>query len=183
MKKFPKDSKIIIILLGLILISCIKDSPEYDEIRFISDRDYYPSFHSLAVNATEKIYAVIYLAKFHKSRETQVNMIFDDLIYAKNRGLDVRVILNLSNWDSTLNNYNKEFIDSLIKYDIIASFDEPEVTTHAKCVVFDGEITILGSTNWTTSALEYNNEVNIEVHNEEICSEIEEYINNLWEDR
>lgn len=183
MKKSPKDSIIILILLGLILNGCFKDNPKYDEIRFISDRDYYPAFHSLAVNASKKIYAVIYLAKFHKSRETQVNMIFDDLIFAKNRGLDVRVILNLSNWDSTLNNYNKEFIDSLHKYDIIASFDVPDVTTHAKCVVFDGEITILGSTNWTTSALEYNNEVNMEVHNEEICSEIERYIVNLWEER
>jgi len=183
MNKFPKDSIIILILLGLILTGCFKDNPEYNEIRFISDRDYYPAFHSLSVNASERIYVVIYLAKFHKTRETQVNMILDDLIFAKNRGLDVRVILNLSSWDSTLNSYNKEFIDSLLKYDIIASFDNPEVTTHAKCVVFDGEITILGSTNWTTSALEYNNEVNIELHNKEICSEIERYIDNLWEDR
>lgn len=183
MKKFPKDSITIIILLGLILISCIKDNPEYDEIRFISDRDYYPAFHRLATSSRESISAVIYIAKFHKSRETQVNMIFDDLIFAKNRGLEVRVLLELSDWDSSLNAYNREFIDSLLKYDIIASFDNPEITTHAKCLVFDGEITLLGSTNWTTSALEYNNEVNIEIHNEEICREIETYINNLWEDK
>ncbi|MCK4526681.1 hypothetical protein KAW18_04860, partial [candidate division WOR-3 bacterium] len=96
---------------------------------------------------------------------------------------DVRVLLEKSSWDSTLNVYNQEFIDSLTKYGITASLDSPSTTTHVKCVVFDGESALLGSTNWTTSALEYNNEINLQINDEEICRQIEEYINNLWEDR
>jgi len=180
---FPTGSLAILILLGIVSVGCFKDTKEYQEIRFVSNRDYYPAFHRLAESSEESIAAVIYLAKFHKAHETQVNMILDDLVSAKQRGLRVRVLLEESNWDSSLNEYNGEFIDSLEKYDIAASFDGETITTHAKCVIFDGESALLGSTNWTTSALEYNNEVNIEIHDEEICAEIEEYINNLWEDK
>jgi phosphatidylserine/phosphatidylglycerophosphate/cardiolipin synthase-like enzyme len=183
MERFPKGSVTILILLGLFLINCVEDTSLCDEVRFISNRDYYPAFHRLAEGASESIFVVIYLAKFHKTQETQVNMILDDLIFAKQRGLLVRVLLERSSWDSTLNKYNREFIDSLLRYEIIASFDGEATTTHAKCVVFDGECALLGSSNWSTSALEYNNEVNIEIHDKKICGEIEEYINNLWEDK
>lgn len=171
------------IILILLLGGCWNKVEECSEIHFISDRDYYPAFNRLALRAEERIMAVLYLAKFHKGHETQVNMILEDLINAKKRGLDVRVLLEKSSWDSTLNVYNQEFIDSLTKYGITASLDSPSTTTHVKCVVFDGESALLGSTNWTTSALEYNNEINLQINDEEICRQIEEYINNLWEDK
>lgn len=74
-------------------------------------------------------------------------MLLDDLIDAKQRGLDVRILLEKSDWDSTLNVYNREFVDSLLKYNIMASFDDRTIMTYAKCVVFDGESALLRSTN------------------------------------
>jgi len=181
MKRFPIASGLFIFFVGVGISGCWKNESECPEARFVSNRDYYPAFHRLALRADDRILAVIYLAKFHREEETEVNMILEDLVSAKERGLSVRILLEKSYWDSSLNSYNQEFIDSLESHGIIASFDDLNVTTHAKCVVFDGEVALFGSTNWTTSALERNNEVNIELHDETICGEIEEYINTLWE--
>lgn len=174
--------------LPFILISffmtggCWEQNEELTDIEVITNRDYYPVFHHLIKNSEESVLAVIYLAKFHHQKESQVNYILEDLCDARSRGVNVKVLLDKSNWDSTLNEYNKEFIDSLEKYDVVSSFESPDVTTHAKCIVFDNRTALLGSTNWTTSALEYNNEVNIKVSNDELCNELTEYINGLWEE-
>ncbi len=75
MRKFPTASFVIQVLLGMVLIGCFEETLDYTEIRFVSNRNYYPSFHRLSENATESISAVLYLAKFYKGRETQVNII------------------------------------------------------------------------------------------------------------
>lgn len=168
----------------LLVTGCFQDDTEVkSDIQFVPDREYYSAFHRLTLTAESEISAVIYLAKFHGSRQTEVNLILEDLVSAKNRGLNVRVLLEKSNYNDDLNLYNREFMDSLEKYGISTKFESMNTTTHSKCVVFDKETVLLGSTNWTTSALEYNNEANIKIENREIAIQAEKYIDKIWEGR
>ncbi|TES90411.1 MAG: hypothetical protein E3J87_10080 [Candidatus Cloacimonadota bacterium] len=59
-------------------------------------------------------------------------------------------------------------------------FDSQSVTTHAKIVIVDDRVAFIGSTNWSKSAIEKNNEVNVEIKKEEIVKELESYFQDLW---
>lgn len=174
--------RIIVMSLIMFVLTCWEDVEEPPEVDFVSDRDYYPVFQNIIHEADESISAVMYLAKFHGTNYTQVNRILDDLVEAHSEGVNLKIVLEVSSWDYDLNNYNREFIDSLDKYGIEANFDDSLVATHAKCVVVDSRVVLLGSTNWTTSALERNREVNIKISNNNIGEEVEAYINRIWEE-
>lgn len=63
---------------------------------------------------------------------------------------------------------------------IDVKFDSQSVTTHAKIVIIDDRVAFVGSTNWSKSAIEENNEVNVEIKEEEIVKELESYFQDLW---
>ena len=51
-------------------------------------------------------------------------------------------------------------------------YDPVTVTTHTKLLIIDGEISVVGSTNWTYSALEKNHEVSVLIRSPEVAREI-----------
>ncbi len=52
-------------------------------------------------------------------------------------------------------------------------------TTHAKSVVVDGRLTLLGSTNWTYYALTNNHEVAVLVQSKELAKALIDYFNQV----
>jgi len=51
---------------------------------------------------------------------------------------------------------------------------------HAKVVVIDGRCVVIGSHNWTESALRYNHEVSVLICSSDLAKEVKEYIESLW---
>jgi phosphatidylserine/phosphatidylglycerophosphate/cardiolipin synthase-like enzyme len=52
-------------------------------------------------------------------------------------------------------------------------------TTHTKCMIVDGELTLLGSTNWTYHALTSNNELSLLIRSKELAKEMINYFNRV----
>ena len=52
-------------------------------------------------------------------------------------------------------------------------------TTHAKLMVVDGQLTLLGSTNWTYYALTSNNEASVLIRSQELARAIIDYFNRV----
>ena len=59
-------------------------------------------------------------------------------------------------------------------------YDPVGVTTHTKLLIIDGEIGIVGSTNWTYSALEKNHEVSVLIRSPEVARNLYHYFQRVW---
>ena len=58
-------------------------------------------------------------------------------------------------------------------------YDPVFKTTHAKSMVVDGHLTLLGSTNWTYYALTNNHEVSVLIRSKELAKTLLEYFNRV----
>ncbi|MEW5827237.1 MAG: phospholipase D-like domain-containing protein [Candidatus Bipolaricaulota bacterium] len=89
------------------------------------------------------------------------NQLVDALVAAAGRGLDVRVLLDDCSFYEDSAAENLESAITLYQRGIPVRFDAPDVTTHAKLLVVDGEHVLLGSTNWNYYSIERNVEANV----------------------
>ena len=58
-------------------------------------------------------------------------------------------------------------------------YDSLSKTTHAKLMVVDGQLSLLGSTNWTYYALTNNNETSVLVRSKEVARAFGDYFNQV----
>jgi len=169
------------IIFILIVFSGCYNKPEAIDTEVVTDRDYYPVFHNLVDNSRESIYFVMYISKLSQNNETYY--LFQDLVNARGRGVEIKILLDSSSYDNDLNTANTAFAESLGRYNIEVRFDAPNKTTHAKFGIFDHRKSLIGSTNWTMSALERNHEANILIDSREIATQLEEYFFSIWEEK
>ena len=58
--------------------------------------------------------------------------------------------------------------------------DNPNTTTHTKLIIVDGKIVLVGSTNWSHTAINKNHEANVLIYSEEVAQEFERYFSKIW---
>lgn len=98
-----------------------------------------------------------------------------DLIDAKNRGVQVRVVLDAS---GASNEYSKHEVLRLAGIPVkIENFGGK---MHAKSAVIDGEIVVGGSMNWTGAGEEDNDENTIVLHSRSHATQYEQWFDRLW---
>jgi phosphatidylserine/phosphatidylglycerophosphate/cardiolipin synthase-like enzyme len=148
-------------------------------IQVINDRDYYPAVKELFEEADDSIHIVLYGSKYYtfdsRGDNVQVNSLLEELGEAAERGVDVKVVFDES-WDG--------IVDTAIhlkSLGVDVVFDKKGKTTHSKFIVMDGKIVVVGSTNWSYSALQKNHEANVLIHSSEIASEYEDYFDEIWD--
>ena len=91
------------------------------------------------------------------------------------------MILEKSGYDKELNKENKHTANQLKKLGIHVAFDSNKTTTHAKIVVIDQHLCLLGSHNMTNSALGYNHETSLLVNSRELAKQLLAYMEELPE--
>ena len=160
---------VIIVLAGSILYtSCAFGLPADDVIPLV-DEDYYPHVHQSLITAKKSITCVMYMAdinpKYNKGWE--YNLV-NDLIGAHRRGVAVTAIFdqNTMFWEEgkkgkKIERRSQEAYDLLKKNGVPVYYDSKDCVTHSKILVIDNYITIVGSTNWTYSALKKNHEASV----------------------
>lgn len=140
-----------------------------DDVIPLVDSDYYPQVHQTLITAKKSIMCVMYMADIDPkyNRGWEYNLV-NDLISAQRRGLEVTVIFdqNIMFWETGKKGKNLErksdnAYELLRKNGVTVYYDSADRVTHSKIVVVDGYITILGSTNWTHSALKKNHEASV----------------------
>lgn len=105
--------------------------------------------------------------------DSDENLIVEALIDAHNRGVDVRIVVD---------QYSKEnnTFDLVKEKGIMIKYNPKDVTTHAKLIIVDGEVVIIGSTNLSYYGLEKNNEANLIVKSKKVADYWEAYFERLW---
>ena len=108
------------------------------------------------------------------------NPLWDYLLAAFARGVTIRVLLDESDWAPSITKRNRPTIEYLRSHGIDARFDDPAVTTHAKLVVVDRRVVILGSTNWNRHAFTNQEQANVVVEDAQIGEVFASYFDRLW---
>lgn len=146
-------------------------------IILLPDREYYPMAKKLIERANKTILVAIYVIKYDPREENDpVNVLLRELVKAKKRGLDVRVLVD----DATQRSY-KQTIKFLRDNGVLVRLDESSrITTHVKLVIVDHKYLLIGSHNWTESALSYNHEYSALIISPDLAKNVEMYFESLW---
>ncbi|MGR3220259.1 MAG: phospholipase D-like domain-containing protein [Candidatus Anammoxibacter sp.] len=147
-------------------------------IPLINDQ-YFPKVHKALREAKKSIFCVMYMATLRKNDETGlVNILIKDLIKAHKRGVDVKVIFdqNVPFWKKKkrkgyIERRSKDAYGKLLRAGVPVYYDDKNQITHNKVIVIDDYITIVGSTNWTYSAMNKNNEASVLIESSEVAKE------------
>ena len=148
-------------------------------IRPLADAAYGDTLAGLIKNAGQRIDLVMFLFKTSPSSDNRPAGLAKDLIAARQRGVEVRVILEYSSHDPTLNQANQETAQALKKGGVTVFFDSPARTNHAKLAVIDRRYCLVGSHNLTQSALKYNHEFSLLLDNPALAEEILTYMETI----
>ncbi len=143
----------------------------------LTDKEYMSNLLYLLDHADSYVHVIMFVVKYDAREENDpVNQVLHRLVDLADRGVDVRIIVD----DATLRSYS-DTIRFLKDHGINVKLDESSGrTTHTKMVIIDGEILLVGSHNWTESALSRNHEATILVRDSTIIGEAEEYFEAIY---
>lgn len=93
--------------------------------------------------------------------------------------MKVEVILEVKEGKDRTTERNRDTGKILSEGAVEVIYDPLFKTTHAKWMVMDGQLSLLGSTNWTYYALTDNNEVSVLIRSKELAKELIDYFNRV----
>ncbi|MCG2708272.1 MAG: phospholipase D-like domain-containing protein [Candidatus Omnitrophica bacterium] len=140
----------------------------------LCNQEYFPAAQKGISQAKKSILLVMYLISFNKEdKNSKVFQLMDELVKAKLRGVEVKVILDYQSSSSkTATQSNYEAFHFLKDNGIDAYFDGAVVYTHNKAIVIDKRIVISGSHNWSDAALARNNETSFLINSPKLASQL-----------
>ncbi|MFH1198926.1 MAG: phospholipase D-like domain-containing protein [Candidatus Omnitrophota bacterium] len=151
------------------------------DVTYISGTEYFSAVKEAILKAEKSIDMAMYQVSLKPhDKESQVLILVDELVKAKNRGVKVRVILDqnidfvhgrgINRWAAE--GKNSQCFKILKEAGIDVQYDNITTYTHAKALVIDRKIVILGSANWSESAFNKNAEANVLIKSESIAKEV-----------
>ena len=126
--------------------------------------------------AKRRIICAFYLFKVGERKGNLPAAIAVELIKARQRGVEVTVILEGGKtvWDA-----NRHTASLLLRGGVKVVFPSRHAVTHAKVVAIDDRWVMIGSHNLTQSALQHNNELSVELASPELALEARRYLEGL----
>lgn len=166
------------LLLFILLILTISISPgaSRPDAQLITDINYFPMAKKIIQEAKSSIRVMMFeMAYYEKHPGTPSNLLIQELIAARKRGIKVEVILEIKESGDRTTIRNQQTGKILAAGGVEVIYDSPFKTMHAKCLMVDEQIILLGSTNWTFYSLTNNNEVSLLLRSPELARELIDY--------
>jgi phosphatidylserine/phosphatidylglycerophosphate/cardiolipin synthase-like enzyme len=149
-----------------------------EDVQLVTDAQYFQAAKKLIQEAKQSIQVMMFeMGYYEKYPNTPSNLLIKELIDAKKRGVKVEVILEVKEGEDRTTKRNRHTGKVLSEGGVEVIYDPLFKTTHAKFMVVDGHLTLLGSTNWTYYALTNNNEASVLIRSKEIAKELVDYFN------
>jgi phosphatidylserine/phosphatidylglycerophosphate/cardiolipin synthase-like enzyme len=187
-RTFLRRRIIIALFVGIFLIAAAvfcaaaskksgQNSPAESQAVILTNEDYFPALLRTIDEAQNEIFISIFSFKAGEHKNSYPDRIASHLAKAVKRGVKVYVILETTDSKSDeLNIQNKQTGKLLEEKGVTVYFDSPLQTTHTKLVVIDQHLVLLGSHNFTQSALKYNNEISILLDSPDMAQNARNYI-------
>jgi len=136
------------------------------------NRNYFSSIYKKLKEAEKSIYVIMFLASYYPEYpNSPTNQLLNTLIEKKKKNVKVEVIFDRSKAEYLQHSRteNLKTASYLSENGITVYFDSPSKTTHCKLLIIDGKYVVIGSTNWSYSAMEKNNETSVIIESEELA--------------
>jgi phosphatidylserine/phosphatidylglycerophosphate/cardiolipin synthase-like enzyme len=167
------------IIVSIYLASWSEALPA-DDVQLVVDTQYFQVAKKMISEAKSSIQVMMFeMGYYEEYPNTSSNLLIKELIDAKKRGVKVEVILEVREGEDRATKRNRHTGKILSKGGVEVIYDPPSKTTHAKLMVVDRHLTLLGSTNWTYYALTNNNEVSVLIRSKEVAKELIDYFNRV----
>lgn len=114
------------------------------------------------------------------SVSTVDNPILPALADAASRGIEVRALLDASDWAPEITRKNTSALSYFLEHGIEVKFDDPAHTLHAKLIIVDRTTVILGSSNWNRYALTEHRQADVLIQESSIGAFYADYFDVLW---
>jgi phosphatidylserine/phosphatidylglycerophosphate/cardiolipin synthase-like enzyme len=123
--------------------------------------------------AKRRIICAFYLFKVGEKRGNLPAAIAAELVRARQRGVEVTVILE---GGKSVGRENLAAAGVLLRGGVSVRFPGRQHVTHAKAVVIDDRYVLIGSHNLTQSALAHNNELSVMLDSPELAARVTRYL-------
>ena len=152
------------------------------DVDIVVNREYFDRMLSLFNGAKGSIKVLLYGMSYSaRNPRAKSNRLVDALVAAAKRGVDVRVILDKSDYNDFINRVNERAKERLEAGGVKVRFDDEHVTSHAKLILVDGTV-VVGSYNWGYDALERRNEDAVIIRGDgKVTDFFTRYFDTLWE--
>lgn len=143
----------------------------------LTNEEYLPALLKSIDDAKNEIFMSIFSFKIGEHKSSYPDRIAAHLARAAKRGVKVFVVLeNTGKRSDELDIQNRRTGKLLEEKGITVYFDSQRKTTHTKLVIIDRRLILLGSHNFTQSALKYNNEISILLDSPDMAEYARNYI-------
>ncbi|HDQ03234.1 MAG TPA: hypothetical protein ENN23_01465 [Deltaproteobacteria bacterium] len=143
----------------------------------LKNEELFPAFIRAIDEARDEILICVFSFRAGVHERSYPDRIVGHLSRAVKRGVKVTVILeNSGRGNNGLGAQNLKTKNVLEEKGVVVYLDSPRKTTHTKLVLIDQRIIILGSHNFTQSAMKYNNEISLLLERPDLAREIREYM-------
>ncbi len=149
-------------------------------VRTLHDDEYFDVVRPMLQQAKGRILLLVY--GFHINPDypdSDVEKLADELVAAKGRGVDVRVILEYSDYNTSLNDMNEATAKKLLAGGVPVRWDPADTISHAKLLLVDDQ-TVVGSNNWGHGGLHLYHEVGGVTRNVEAVEYFTNYYEKIW---
>jgi len=176
--------KIIVSVLFIFLLSTLYLPLSFgllaEDVQLVTDVQYFEVAKKLIHEAKYSIQVMMFeMGYYDKYPNTPSNLLIKELMNATKRGVKVEVLLEVKEGEDRTAKRNRHTGKILSEGGVEVIYDPLFKTTHAKFMVVDGRLTLLGSTNWTYYALTSNNEVSVLIRSQELARAIIDYFNRV----
>ena len=151
--------------------------------KLLIDEKYMKAVMELIKAAKKEVLVVAYMISLPRlEREGKAKMLCDELVNARKRGCECKVILNYTSPPNRAVEDNKEAAKWMGLNGVEFKYVARNRTVHAKMIIIDGVTLVIGSHNWSQRALERNAEASIEVSENQVVEEAREWFLRIWEE-
>jgi phosphatidylserine/phosphatidylglycerophosphate/cardiolipin synthase-like enzyme len=151
-----------------------------EDVQLVLNAQYFPVAKKMIQEAKHSIQVMMFeMGYYDEHPNTPSNHLIKELISAKKRGVKVEVILEVKEGEDRTTERNRYTGKILSEGGVEVIYDSLSKTTHAKFMVVDGQLTLLGSTNWTYYALTTNNETSVLIRSKEVAKGLTDYFNRV----
>ena len=152
------------------------------KVELLAAGDYYRQLPLLLRKAKKNIRVCMFHVAL-PSPKHPTKRILQALVAAHRRGVSVRVLVD---YDRKKDPYlsrvvNKPAIDYLRHHGVSCRYDKPEKLLHSKFVTVDGQLTLIGSHNWSAGSYFRYADVSVGIHSPAYTRQMNHRFGTLWE--
>ena len=150
------------------------------DVEVVMDAQYFQVAKKMILESKASIQVMMFEMKYYDEHPSSPsNLLIKALIDAKKRGVKTEIILEVREDEDRTIQANRRTGKMLSGGGVDVIYAPLFKTTHTKCMIVDGELTLLGSTNWTYHALTSNNELSLLIRSKELAKTLRDYFNRV----